>query len=224
MKHLLTRIGLALATTATAIGAQTAPAFAGGFTLDLAPQSSAVVGRPMIIRATGTIPPRSVHLPHWFSLSAIPTSVTTTCPEDRWEGMQFANAGGGTIVVLTQNEHPNASGNFTIPVVVKPSAPGTVLLCGYTDDGEAITLARAQLVLRIGHARSGRAGGGSGAASVVAYATRRIRICKARGGPKANSCVRAALRTSTARCRRLHPRSARTRCLRGVRRVAGRRP
>jgi hypothetical protein len=77
------RICAALVTAASALGAPAAPALAGGFTLNLAPQSEAMVGRPLIIRATGTVPPvqpGDIALPYWFSLDAIPTAVSTTCP------------------------------------------------------------------------------------------------------------------------------------------------
>src|SRR3954452_22232957 len=93
---------VAALTAALALGAPAAPALAGGFTLDLAAPSPAVVGRPMIIRAAGTIPPADVGFPYWFSLDAIPATVTTTCPADRWEGTQFALGSGGSVVVLSQ--------------------------------------------------------------------------------------------------------------------------
>jgi hypothetical protein len=32
--------------------------------------------------------------PHWFSLSAIPPSVTSTCPADHFVAMQLANSTG----------------------------------------------------------------------------------------------------------------------------------
>src|SRR5688500_2428863 len=163
------------AVAATALTVSASPAFAAGFTLDLVPQGGAVVGKPLIIRATGTIPPGSVQFPYWFSLDAIPTAVTTTCPEDRWAGAQFANATGGSIVVLSQLERPDAAGNFTVPVAVTPSAPGTVLLCGYTDDGGAVTLARASLILDIKPAPSGPADRGSRPPSPPAYAAQGVR-------------------------------------------------
>jgi hypothetical protein len=215
-------IGAALIAIAViALAASAAPAFAGGFTLDLTPRSEAVVGRPLIIDATGTIPPESVQFPYWFSLDAIPTAVTTTCPADRWEGAQFANATGGAIVVLTQAERPNASGNFTIPVAVTPNAPGTVLLCGYTDDGGAVTLAGASLLLNIKPAPSGPNGGGSHPPSPAAYTAQGIRSCRALlSGSGAKSCIRRILRRANSRCRRLPSRRARTSCLRAVRRAA----
>lgn len=216
------RIGTALIAFAViTLAVAATPAFAGGFTLDLTPRSDAVVGRPLIIDATGTIPPESVQFPYWFSLDAIPTAVTTTCPEDRWEGAQFANATGGSIVVLSQAERPNASGNFTIPVAVTPSAPGTVLLCGYTDDGGAVTLARASLLLDIKPGPSSPAGRDSRPPSPPSYAAQGVRSCKALlSGSAAKSCIRRIVRRANARCGRLHSRHARTNCLRAVRRAA----
>jgi hypothetical protein len=224
------RIGAVLvATAAIALGASAAPALAGGFTLSLSPQSEAVVGKPLIIEATGTIPPEDVSFPYWFSLDAIPTAVTTTCPPDRWEGVQFALDAGGSVVVLSQNEKPDAAGNFQIPVAVTPSAPGSVLLCGYTDDGEATTLAMTSLILDIEPAPSSQTGGDPGQPgrpgrpSPSAYAAQGIRSCRALlAGRQAKSCIRAVVRKANARCRRRRSRHAQTRCLRAVRRAARR--
>jgi hypothetical protein len=217
------------ATAAIALGAQAAPALADGFTLKLTPQSEAVVGKPMIIQATGTIPPDDVWAPYWFSLDAISTAVTTTCPADRWVGVQFGQT-SGSVVVLSQSEKPDSAGNFAIPVAVTPSAPGTVLLCGYTDDGETLTLAGASLLLDIKPAAStptggggggGGGGGASGAPSPPEYARQGIKGCRAlMSGADAKSCVRDIVRRANARCRRLHSRQGRKRCLRAVRRVS----
>jgi hypothetical protein len=117
-----------------------------GFTLDLTPQSAAVVGRPLIIRATGTVPPQDIGFPYFFSLDAIRPEVATTCPPDHFEGQQFAG-NGGDVLVLTQAVTPDPAGRFTIPVAVTPRSPGRALLCGYTDDGAAATLAGASLML-----------------------------------------------------------------------------
>jgi hypothetical protein len=128
--------------------------------------------------------------------------------------------------VLTQSERPDAAGNFTVPVAVTPSAPGTVLLCGYTDDGEATTLAGASLLLEIKPAPSSQpssppAGGGSRPPSPPDYAAQGIRSCRALlSGSAARSCIRKIVRKANARCRRLPSRSARTRCLRAVRQAA----
>jgi hypothetical protein len=213
----LARTGAAVAAAAAiALGAPAAPALAGAFTLNLAQQSDAVVGRPLLIQATGTIPPQDIGFPYWFSLDAISTAVTTTCPPDRWEGAQFANATNGAIVVLSQSENPDMSGNFTIPVATTPLAPGSVLLCGYTDDGEAETLAAASMTVNITR-------GVSRAPSPPAYTAQGIRSCRVLlSGADARSCIRKIVRRANARCRHLRSRHARTHCLRAVRRAVRR--
>src|SRR3954451_11153154 len=124
---------IAAAAGAIALAATATPALASGFTLDLT-APPAVVGHPIILNATGTIPVEDLPYAYWFSLDAIPTSVTTTCPADSLEGMQFAEGTGGAILVVSQREAADSEGRFTIPVAITPTAPGTVLLCGYTDD------------------------------------------------------------------------------------------
>jgi hypothetical protein len=221
------RISAALAAAAAviAVAAPSAPAQAQGFTLGLSTQSEAVVGHPLMIQATGTIPPDQVSFPYFFSLDAIPTTVTTTCPPDRWEGVQFALANGGSVVVLTQSERPDAAGNFTVPVAVTPSAPGQVLLCGYTDDGEALTLAAGSMLLDIKAAPSQPADpahppGSSRPPSPASYTAQGIRSCRALlAGREAKSCIREIVRKANHRCKRLHSRHARTRCLQSVRRA-----
>ena len=128
-------------------------ASAAGFALSLSVPSTPVVGTPMILKATGTMPPSDIPFPYWFSLDAIPTTLTSTCPPDSWEGFQFANT-YGTVVVRNQIEVPDAAGNFSIPIAVAPSAPGSLVLCGYTDDGADTTLAAASLTLNIQPRRS----------------------------------------------------------------------
>jgi hypothetical protein len=214
-------VRIAAALAAIALGAPAAPALADGFTLNLAAQSEAVVGRPMVVQATGTIPAASVWAPYWFSLDAIPTAFTTTCPADRWQGAQFASGSGGAIIVLSQKEQPDTSGSFAVPVAVTPSAPGSVLLCGYTDDGEATTLAAASLILDIKPAPSGQTDTGSRPPSPAAYAAEGIRSCRALlEGSRARACIRKIVRKANARCRRIQSRSGRARCLRAVRRTA----
>jgi len=207
---------LALAAVAAiALIAPAAPALANGFSLNLAPQSEAVVGRSLVIQATGSIPPADVGFPYWFSLDAISTSLTRTCPADRWEGAQFANGAGGSIVVLSQSENPDLAGSFAIPVAVTPTAAGTVLLCGYTDDGAATTLAGASLILDIKPAASSPP-------SPQAYARQGVKSCRAlMAGSAAKSCIRDIVRKANAGCRRLHSRPAQKSCLRAVRRAAG---
>jgi hypothetical protein len=215
------RLGAALA---IALGATAAPAHAAGFTLNLAAQSEAVVGQPLILQATGTIPPDEIQFPYWFSLDAIPPTVATSCPPDHFEGAQFANANGGAVITFDQGERPDAGGNFTVPVAVTPSAPGSVLLCAYTDDGATNTLAGASLMLDIkpaAAAPSPPTGAGSRPPSPPSYARQGVRSCRVlMTGANARSCVRDIVRRANARCRRLSSRGARARCLRAVRRAA----
>jgi hypothetical protein len=196
-----------------------AAASANGFTLNLATSSAPVVGTPVILHATGTIPPADLAFPYWFSLDAIPTAVTSTCPPDRWEGAQFATS-TGSIVVLSQSEIPDAAGNFSIPVAVTPTAAGSVLLCGYTDDGEATTLAAASVILNI-QAKPPTAGSGSSAAGVPTQVRSGIRSCLALLGRKdGRSCIRRAVRRANGACRRLPTPSGRAVCLREVGKIA----
>jgi hypothetical protein len=200
----------AVAVGLVVLAAPASSALGAGFTLNLSAPSTPVVGKPMILQATGTIPPEYLQFLYWFSLDAIPTSVTSTCPADRWEGAQLANSTGGAILVLSQREVPDAAGNFSIPVGVTPSAPGSVLLCAYTDDGEATTLAGTSLVLNIRP--------GSGPAKIAAEARAAIRGCRVLlSDPR--GCVRRAIRSANARCRRLPSRRSQTTCLRAVRGV-----
>ena len=221
MKH-HTRIGAVLAAgAALCLAAPAAPALADGFSLKLAPNAPAVVGQPLIIQATGTIPQRDIGFPYYFSLDALPTRLTTTCPPDRWEGVQFAQANGGSVVVLTQAIRPDASGRFTVPVAVTPTAPGTVLMCGYTDDGAALTLTGARLMLNIRPASA--AHGGTRQPSPPAYTRQGVRACRALlAGRDARSCIRDIVRKANVACRRLHSRHGRAQCLRDVRRIAKR--
>jgi hypothetical protein len=171
-----------------ALAAPAAPALASDFTLHLSVPSDPVVGQPTILRATGTIPLRDLDYLYWFSLDFIPLSATTTCPEDRWESAQIATGTGGGIIVLKEQQRPDAAGNFSIPVGIRPTAAGKVLLCAYTDDGEATTLARTSMVLNI------------------------------RPSSAAKKRSPRAIRRAKARCRKLHSPRARRSCLRRVER------
>jgi hypothetical protein len=187
---------------------------ASGFTLELS-APPAVVGQPLVLEATGTIDVDEIGFPYWFSLDAIPTTLTTTCPPDRWEAAQFANGAGGAVIVLSQRETPDAAGRFTVPVAVTPTAPGTVLLCGYTDDGLTNTLARASLLLEIKPASAARP------PSPPAELRGAIRSCHALlTGKGARRCVRAAAKRARAGCRRYPSHRRQARCLRKVRNVA----
>jgi hypothetical protein len=166
------------------------------------------------------MPPRDIEYPYWFSLIALPPSVISTCPQDMWESVQIADDAGGAIVTLQQRERPDGAGRFSIPVSVTPKSPGSVLLCGYTDDGMTTTLAMTQMTLVI------QAGGASGGAerpvSPPVQVRRDIRVCQALlGRHGARSCIRSAVKRANSSCRhryRSHRRKAK--CVRSVRRVA----
>jgi hypothetical protein len=202
-----------------AVGAFASPALGSGFTLSLSAPSTPVVGKSQILQASGTIPVDEIEFLHWFSLYAIPPSVTTTCPADKWEGWQFAAGNGGTVVVLSQRVRPDAAGNFSIPVAVTPNAPGKVLLCGYTDDGYTNTRAGASLMLDIQPASSTSTPARPRRATIPEDARAGIRGCRALlADPR--GCIRRAINRANSRCRRLRPRQRRTACLRAVRRVS----
>jgi hypothetical protein len=207
-------IGAAVGALALATGA--APALADGFTLKLTAPGTPVVGKPMVLQATGTMPPDDIEFPYYFSLDAIPTAVTPTCPPDRWEGVQFAEANGGSVLVLSQMVKPDASGNFSVPVAVTPTAPGSLVLCGYVDDGSLGTMAAASLpfAIQAGQARPARV---TPAVQVV----RDIRSCRALlSGKVLRRCVHRAVKRANGRCRKLKSHRRETRCLRSVRRAA----
>ena len=213
---------LAVAAALFAVGAVPSPALGAGFTLSLSAPATPVVGQPIVLQATGTIPPEYLRFLYWFSLEAIPTAVTTTCPLDSFEASQFAAVNGGTHVVVTQREHPDATGNFSIPVAITPSASGSVLLCAYTDDGATNTLARASLTLNIQPAGSSRTRSGTPAIRLDTLVA--IRGCRAvLSPPRSRVCIRRAVARSSSRCRRLPGRRSRTACLRAVRRLGARR-
>lgn len=224
----LIRLAAAAASLITVAGPVSA-ASAAGFALSLSVPSTPVVGTPMILKATGTMPPSDIPFPYWFSLDAIPTTLTSTCPPDSWEGFQFANT-YGTVVVRNQIEVPDAAGNFSIPVAVAPSAPGSLVLCGYTDDGADTTLAAASLTLNIQPRRSATSRSpqpqsptttGSHAAGIPTQVRRGIRSCLALLAPKdARGCIRSAVRRANGACRRLRSQSRRTGCLRAVGKIA----
>ena len=214
-----------------ALAGPVAGASAAGFTLSLSAPSTPVVGTPMVLQATGTMPPSDIPFPYWFSLDAISTTLTSTCPPDAWEGFQFANT-YGTVVVRRQIEVPDAAGDFSIPVAVVPSAPGSLLMCGYTDDGADTTLDAASLRLNIQPQPPTATGSpqpqpatttGSPDAGIPTQVRRGIRSCLALLAPKdARGCIQRAVKRANRSCRKLRPQSRRTACLRSVRQVARR--
>jgi hypothetical protein len=233
---------IAAAAGLTAIAAPVSAASAAGFTLNLTAPSTPVVGTPMILEATGTMPPSDIPFPYWFSLDAVPTTLTSTCPPDSWEGFQFANT-YGTVVVRRQIEVPDAAGNFSIPVAIVPSAPGSLLLCGYTDDGADTTLDAASLTLNIQPSQSTTTPGspqpqppttsspppqpttttGTPATGIPTQVSSGIRSCLALLAPNdARGCIQSAIERANRACRRMHSQNRRTVCLHAVHKIAKR--
>jgi hypothetical protein len=71
------------------------------------------------------------------------------CPASSWDAKQVANGTGGSILVMSSHEVPDATGRWSVPVGITPYAPGRALLCAYTTDGEATTLASASRIVTV---------------------------------------------------------------------------
>ncbi len=145
----LARLAAFLGLVAVALAASASAARAYGFTLMVSAPPKVVVGQPTLIQVTGTIPVESTRYPYWLSVVSLRSTVVSRCPANPWEAKQIAIATGGSILVMTGREVPDASGNFSVPVGINPYAPGQALICAYTDDGATQTLAAASLLLTV---------------------------------------------------------------------------
>ena len=218
------RIGAALiAVAAIALAVSASPASAAGFTLDLAPQGEAVVGKPLIIKATGTIPPGSVQFPYWFSLDAIPTG-----------GHHHVSVGslrGRAVRERDRRRHHRADPARAAGCRGELHDPGRrdAERAGH---GAAVRLHGR----RRSHDPCRRLADPRHQAGAI-QPERRARLAAAKprgirrpgrqeppsaaaGGSEATSCIRRILRRANTRCRQQDSRRARTRCLRAVRRAA----
>lgn len=147
-------VAVLAAVAALAFGVCVAEAGAGAFTVRVVAPQTVVVGKPIVIRAAGTIPAQYFRYHYWVSVVSIRTSVLKTCPASAWDAKQVANATGGAILVLSTRAAPDPSGRFVVPVGIRPYAPGTARICAYVDDGEARTLAAGSK--RVSVRRAGR--------------------------------------------------------------------
>jgi hypothetical protein len=111
------------------------------FTLRISAPQTVYIGRPGIIKVFGTIPLRSVHLPYFVVVVSISPKVMSSCPAQSWDAKQIAGA-TGTVLVHSSSAVPDTNGAFMIPVGIRPFAPGRTIVCAYTNDGAAVTLAR----------------------------------------------------------------------------------
>jgi hypothetical protein len=134
-----------------ALGVGAAPALGGTYTLNLSAPPATGVGQATVIQASGSNPPDDFFY-SWLDVSAIPTSVLSTCPSGYLNAYQVASstyAQGGEVVANGQREDVDAAGNFSMPIVFTPTKPGQFLICGYTNDGATTTLASSSLILSV---------------------------------------------------------------------------
>ena len=205
------------ATGVLAFAPPASPAQAAGFTLNLSASSTPVVGTPLELDLTGTVPAENVTTPYFLSLDVLPAAAATTCPADQAAAAELVAGSGGTVLVDREREDPDAAGNFVTPIGVRPTGAGRVLLCAYLDDGGPAALAGAALTLDIKPAPpTGRR------ATIPEEARAGIRGCRALLA-RPEGCIRRVVRQANGRCRRLPTQRRRVTCLRAVRRVAGRR-
>lgn len=146
-----TRAAVAAASVAVALAVGAAPALAGTYTLDLAVPSSATVGQPVIIQATGSNPADDF-FSSWLDIAAIPASVLSACPAGYLNASQVAgstSSQGGENIATALREDVDSAGNFSMPVAYTPGTAGRFLICGYTNDGATGTLTTASKVIDV---------------------------------------------------------------------------
>ncbi len=141
-----------LVTAAGALGlaATPPPAAAGTFTLTLTgPPAPPQVGQPMVLQATGTMPPEDVAFPYFMIVAAISRSVLPTCPAGYWDGVQIANSTGGGVIDLSRAIRADPTGAWSNPIGLTPWLPGSYNICAYVGDGADTTLAGATYALDV---------------------------------------------------------------------------
>jgi hypothetical protein len=141
-------LAAALGAGAIAAAAQAAPALGADFSLSLSGSSTGVVGRPMLLQATGKNPPPAEYwFPTWLQVDAIPAGSISACPAEAQQSTQFVVATGGEHLAFAHRENPAADGSFTHPVGFTPKQPGRWLICGYTTVTILSTRATASLTV-----------------------------------------------------------------------------
>jgi len=145
-------VAVLVALGAASLGRSAPSAPTDDFTLRISTPRTVSVGRPAVIKVTGTIPLRYLKFLYWVKVVSIRTAVMSSCPADSWDAAQIAQATGGAILVLSSRAVPDARGRFTIPVGIRPYAPGRARICAYTY-AEATTLARAARVVTVKRGR-----------------------------------------------------------------------
>jgi len=133
------------------IGAAATPALGATYALNLSAPSTGIVGRPVVIQASGVKPPpEQFWYLDWIELVAIPSSVVSACPYSSQDGATVAVNGGGKIIDIALRPNSDAAGNFSNTSAVTPWAPGRLLICGYIYNEEGAPLTQpAQLTLDV---------------------------------------------------------------------------
>jgi hypothetical protein len=153
MKSAGARISTLTAAAILGLGVAATPALGQTHTLNLSGPSTAAVGQPIVIQASGSNEQEPiVDFSSYLTVVVIPTSVLSACPADYSSGKQVAlssSAQGGEVLDEYHREDEDAAGNFSMPVAYTPGTPGRFLICGYTDDAATSTLATASLALTV---------------------------------------------------------------------------
>ncbi|HTZ87399.1 MAG TPA: hypothetical protein VMB05_12095 [Solirubrobacteraceae bacterium] len=135
-----------LAGTAAADGTATD----GSYTIGLSAPSSAIVGQPVVVQATGISPPLGeIGTISWIQGAAIPAGVIGACPADAQSGVQVAASGAGVLLAIAMRPNVDTTGSFTNTLSWTPGISGQWLVCGYQSDGEGLTLARAYATVNV---------------------------------------------------------------------------
>ncbi|QBX55602.1 hypothetical protein EXE58_09155 [Nocardioides seonyuensis] len=126
----VTALGVLALTATASTAASPASALEPG-TLSLTGPTSATVGSPAVMTASGHVP-SDAYLERYVYVYSIPTSVVSACPAARTNALQLSSAssgqGGDTVAFV------NVTGDFSVPIAYTPSHAGTFLLCGYLSE------------------------------------------------------------------------------------------
>jgi hypothetical protein len=144
------------------LGTTAASAQAYSWSVNIGGPSSGTAGQTLTLKIGGQNPtpdyPDYYWFSTWLSVDVIPTSVVSSCPDTHYEGFQLGSASraqGGGYLVFTQRENVDTAGTWSTTVGYTPPVPGRMLICAYSDDGYANTLAKAQHVIDVGGPASG---------------------------------------------------------------------
>jgi hypothetical protein len=126
---------LAAASLAGAAGLATPAAAQVPHSLSLSGPTTATVGQPSVLQATGTVSDDpSVFLARYINAYALPTSVVATCPATYQNALQIKDStfgqGGQTVALSVP-----VSGGFSIPIAFTSATDGRFLICGYLHEG-----------------------------------------------------------------------------------------